>query len=273
MSELDRLVWAVKRSYAIGDGLFAVRSTSEAFGTWLDGALARYRTDQDALTRYSVVIADEPDEVTKERFHILYQGTTALVKTTSLDELVRMLFLDLETFEFPSRDDALYADMVTVSKNGVTALVPEVLMPFIGTLGLRRVARAGLRLPMETAVAIDPVAAEVTPIRPRVEAELASLDTLTGVPSTGGMSSRVALERPTHVDVLVSIGWGDELIQPVSKGLALYRLASHVANLPLFEDGALSGLKRLTEEARCYEMGAKKPAEMLQALLVSLERA
>ena len=134
-----------------------------------------------------------------------------------------MLLADLEGYLFTSRDDALYADMVPLSMNGMTALVPEVLVPFIGTLGHRRVSRTGLRLPLETAVAIDPVAGELRPIRPHVTTDPGSVQARPGVPASGGMVNRVALDRPTHVDVVISIGWGDEPIQPVSKGLALYR--------------------------------------------------
>jgi hypothetical protein len=265
-------------SYEVGDGLFAIRCTSEAFGLRLDRALERYRSDREAaLTRYSVVIADEPDGVlTKERFHILYKGTTALIRTTNLQALVRALVNDLETFFFPDRDDAMYADMVPVSVNGVTALLPEVLVPFLGTLGNRRVSRAGLRLPLDAGVAIDPTAGRILPIQPMVTADLDSLAGAFGADgdsATGDTGGRVTLAGPTGVDVLISIGWGDEPIQPASKGLALYRLASHVVNLPAFGARGLQSLKDLVEGARCYEMGSLKPAVMLRGLLTALEES
>jgi hypothetical protein len=72
------------------------------------------------------------------------------------------------------------------------------------------------------------------------------------------------------VDVLVSITWADVPMQPVSKGLALYRLASHVANLLQLGERGLQSLKRLVEGARCYEMASKKPPGMLDTLLTTL---
>jgi hypothetical protein len=261
----------VSKSYRIGESLFAIRSTSKEFGLWLDEALGTYRSDEIGAVRYSIVIAGEPDGTTKELFHVVYRGTVAMVKATNLEELTRMLLLDLETYLYSDRDDALYADMALVSMDGMTALVPEVLVPFIGTLGHRRVARAGIRLPLETAVAIDPAGREIRPIHPILDADMGSLASLGGIPSTDGTASRARLDGPTHVDVLISIGQDDVPIKPVSKGLALYRLSSHVENLPMFEDGALWDLKRMVDEARCYELGAGKPAEMLRALVTSFE--
>jgi hypothetical protein len=273
MTELDRLGWAVRKPYEMAGGRFAIRCTSESFGLWLDDVLGRYRTEGDALTRYSIVIADPPDGgVTKERYHILYRGTIALIRTTSRDAVARMLLGDLESFFLPDREDAMYADMVPVSVDGVTALVPEVLVPFIGTLGNRRVSRVGLRLPMETSVGIDATGGRIHPISQAVEADLPSPDGEGDVATDRDASGRATLEGPTRVDVLISIGWGDESIQPVSKGLALYRLASHVANLWSFGERGLLSLQHLVEGARCYEMASKKPAEMLQTIVATLQK-
>jgi hypothetical protein len=260
-------VWAVRGSYRIGETSFGVRSTSKEFGEWLGSALGGYKQEEDAQTRYSVVIADGADgSLAKERYHILYKGTVAVVKTTSLQTLVGTLFSELELL-FEDREDAMHADLIPVSLGGVTALVPTILVPFIGTLGRRRVARSGLSIPLDVSVAIDPVTAEIVPVRPNLQTPAGSLEALAELQATDGAGDRVPLDGPAKVDALISIGWGEEPVVPVTGGLALYRLASHVLNLWKFGEEGLLTLKGLVERTRSYEMASKKPPEMLDALL------
>jgi hypothetical protein len=81
------------------------------------------------------------------------------------------------------------------------------------------------------------------------------------------------VDQPTRVDVLASIGWGDEPVAPISRGLALYRLASHVANLEILGGEALASLVPMVQGARCYELASAKPAAMLDAVLRVLQPA
>jgi hypothetical protein len=73
--------------------------------------------------------------------------------------------------------------------------------------------------------------------------------------------------------VVVSIGWGDEPLAPVSKGIGLYRLATHVTNLELLGGETVANLIPMVEGARCFEMASAKPAQMLDALLRVFESA
>jgi hypothetical protein len=89
----------------------------------------------------------------------------------------------------------------------------------------------------------------------------------------GVSDPRAVVESPTAIDVIVSVGWGDEPVAPVSKGLALYRLASHVANLELLGGETVANLLPMVEQARCFEMASAKPAAMLEALLQVFQAA
>jgi hypothetical protein len=269
MSALDRLGWAVDGSYDIGGAEIGIRSTSEPFGAWLDSALAQYQSSKLTRPVYSIVIADDSDGkgMAKEQYHILYRSTIAIAKTTDIRSLVRTFRADLEQYLFPDRVDAIFADMNLVSHGGVNALLPSVLIPFIATLGHRRLARAGLFLPAETYVAIEPGTGKVVPIPPRIELAEGSIESLGEVVAMDGEEGRPVVDRPTRIDVVASIGWGDDPVIPVSRGIALHRLAHHVVNLEALGAPGVEGLVPLVEGARCYEVASLKAPEMLTAVL------
>jgi hypothetical protein len=61
-------------------------------------------------------------------------------------------------------------------------------------------------------------------------------------------------------------------LQPISRALALHRTAGLVLNLPRVKGRGVQGLARLTEGARCYELGAWDSAGMLGALSEALAK-
>jgi hypothetical protein len=227
MTELDRLGWAVEGTFELGGAQVGVRTTSERFWGWLETALAPYRSQKTATPAYSIVTGDTSGQGTKakERYHILYKGTIAISRTTDMQTLVETLRSDLEGYLFEDRDDAIFADMNVVSFGGVNALIPASIAPFIGTLGHRRVDRVGLTLPAETAVAMEPGTGKVVPIQRKVELAAGWRDLLAETFRPNGRDPRAVVNEPTRVDVVVSIGWSDVPLAPVSKGIGLYRLA------------------------------------------------
>jgi hypothetical protein len=275
MTELDRLGWAAEGSLELGGSPIGVRTTSAAFWEWLNASLPDYRSSKQATPVYSIVIGDGSGGggVAKERYHILYKGTIAIARTTDLRSLVRTFLSDLETYLFDDRTDAMFADMNVVSLGSVKALIPGTIVPFIGTLGRRRLQRTGLSLPAETSVALEPGTGRVVPLTPWVQVSEGWIDGLASVASADGTDPRAGVEEPTTIDVLASIGWGDEPVAPISRGLALYRLASHVANLEILGGKAVANLVPIVQGARCYELASAKPEAMLDALLRVLQPA
>jgi hypothetical protein len=269
MTALDRLVWAVDGSYEFGGAEIGIRTTSKRFGGWLDSALAKYWSPKGTQPVYSIVIADGSDDrkLAKEQYHILYRSTVAISKTTDITTLIRTFRADLEQYLFPDRQDAIYADMNLLSMGEMNALVPAVLVPFLETLGRRRLARTGLSLPADTYVGIEPGTREVAPIQPLIELAEGSLEALSEAVPANGQDPRHVVDRPKRVDVVASVGWGNDPLIPVTKGLALHRLASHVANLEVLGGGAVQGLVPMIEGARTYELASLKPIEMLPAIL------
>jgi hypothetical protein len=274
MTELDRLGWAVEGSFDIGGAQVGIRTTSEPFWGWLEFALAGYRSQQPAIPVYSIVIGDGPSRgAAKERYHILYKGTIAIARTRDIRTLVETLRSDLEGYLFEDRDDLIFADMSVVSSGATSALVPASIVPFVGTLGRRRLDRTGLSLPAETAVALEPGTGRVVPIPRRIELAEGWSEHLADVMLTNGVDPRIVVREPMEVDVVVSIGWGDVPLAPVSKAIGLYRLATHVTNLEMLGGATVGNLVPLVERARCFEMASAKPAEMLDALLQLFQRA
>jgi hypothetical protein len=259
----------------LGGAEVGVRSTSREFGQWLDGALRTYRSRAHYYPIYSIVIAEASAQGSraKERYHILYKGTIAIARTRDIETLVQTFRSDLESYQFEDRDDAIFADMNVVSRGGVNALVPASIVPFIGTLGHRRLDRTGLTLPAETAVALEPGTGRIVPIPRKVELAEGWRERLAEAFPPNGRDPRVVVQEPTRVDVVVSIGWGDEPMTPVSKGIGLYRLATHVTNLELLGGETVANLIPMVEGARCFEMASAKPAQMLDALLRVFESA
>jgi hypothetical protein len=269
MTELDRLGWAVEGSFDLGGAQVGIRTTSEPFWGWLESALAEHRSTRTSIPVYSIVTGDGPGKgaMAKERYHILYKGTIAIARTRDIETLVQTFRSDLETYLFEDREDAIFADMNVVSRGGINALVPASIVPFIGTLGHRRLDRAGLTLPAETAVALEPGTGQVVPLPRMVRLAEGWRELLAETFPPNGRDPRVVVEEPTRVDIVVSIGWSDEPLAPVSKGIGLYRLATHVVNLELLGGAAVGNLVPVIEGARCFEMASAKPAEMLGALL------
>jgi hypothetical protein len=253
----------VSRSYEFGRFLVGIQTNSEALGAWLDDCLGRYRTDEEAEPYYSIIVEGKGGGPVR-RYHMLYRDTMKISKTFDLAGLGRTLLTELESLAFPERDDAVYADLAVVGSNGALALMPAMTAQYLDTLG-RSVQRAGMILPVETKVAIDPSTGEAIPIRPLLDLPEDALERLAEI-APGGKRDRIAVDEPTKIETVISIGLAEEMLQPVSAGLALYRLGSHALNLQELGPSGLEGLRRVVEGARCYEVRSAKPQEMLDAL-------
>lgn len=246
------------RSYRIGDTKFGVRTTSKAFGSWLDAVLSPYRYRRRVNPRYSIVVSGEEKDghFSGKRFHILYRGNTQHVRTLDLPTLGRAFLAELETLGYSARDDAIYLDASVVVANGVTGLVPSALATSISRLG-RRVEQAGLQLTVASTVAVDIGSGRLIP--PAVELDIPqdAIDQLRRMVGGEGHSDRTELKERRTVDLVAVLGASQEAGQePITKASAVYRLGAFALNLPKLRAAeALQGLTRLVEGARCVGLG------------------
>jgi hypothetical protein len=264
MAKLDRLGWAVRRSYEVAGIAFGVRTNSETFAAWLDDALGAYRIDEEMPSYYSVLIADAGKP--GKRFHLVYAETRVLVRSRSLETVARALFSQFEFLLLPERDDAIYAEMTVLASNGRRALVPPLLLPLLESFSRREIDASGLVLPSTTTVAIDPSSGDIVPMPPVLDVRSGTLEELARS-ETQEAEPRVVVDHPFAVDAVVTFGSSMDIVTPVSKAETLYRTASHSLNLGrIGGEIGLGGLRKTVERAPCFELGAGAWAHVLDGL-------
>ncbi len=266
--QLEHLGWVIERSYEIGGVRFGVRTTSEAFGDWVEYTLAKYRLDAPVDPTYSFLVGDGSGAL-RQRTHIYYKNSYAVVRTRDLFTLGKTLLAEVESISFDERADATYGEFALVGADDRIALVPSVLVAYISLLG-RRLERSGLILPAEMTVAIDNDSGMVVPVPPHLDVPDDALARLKQIAPGNGAGDRFSVTHPLEPDLVCTIGLGEERLRPVSRARALYCLAPYVRNLSALGAGALDGLALLVEGAECYEVRTATARETLEALSVAL---
>jgi hypothetical protein len=266
------------RSFELDGILFGIRTDSVEFARWLEQSLpAKLVHDEIANPNYSALVGGRGR--LGKWLHVLYRDSTVLVRTTDANELVAVLAGDLAALTYWRRRDAVYVQAAVVSAGGVDALFPE---EFIGLLetARRRIRSGGIPLPVSRHVAVDLDTAEVgLPSRPLEIAEHAVAELACEVGSEPMAWPRVATLQRATPDLVCVKGSGDsERAQPVSRGSALYALASNAVNLDEVRGAGLEALRRLVERAACWALpalSAQRVADGVSDLLqtVAADRA
>jgi hypothetical protein len=247
----------VHRTYEIGGRTVGIRSTSQAFGAWLDRSLAAYRSDVETEWTYSVVVPEDAisveapnGEVTRRRrLSILYWGIRPLVRTLDVRELARALLLQLEALLLPERDDAIYVRASLVPGEDANVLMPSQVTAYLHRKMRRRAERAHLSLPLAPFVAVDPSSGRVVPFRPMLRLPAEALEAFPG--EGDGQYGEPVVE--TQIDVVWTVGSRTEVVlEPMTRGTSLRNLAGALVNLPLVGRDGLEGLGRLVQRAECY---------------------
>lgn len=257
-----------RRSYRIGEVEVGVRTTAESFGGWLDRNLEAYRDDSVHVEpQYGVVVAEDGRGSPPGRrgVHLLYRGTIALVRSLDLTTVARTFLGEMEAIRFEDREDGVYLDAVPIEGNGAVALVPSSLPPYLATLG-RAPERKGLRLPGHLSSALD-AEGRLVPFRPILDVPADALQTLPGAAAPAGSPDRLFVDAPVEPRIVFTVTYEEEPLAPASRGLTLYRLATHCANLRRVASTALEALKALVDRAACYQIASAGPRDMLGALV------
>jgi hypothetical protein len=243
-------------NFQIGENTFQIRTTSRRFALWMNAALSEYRIRKKAPVAFSVLLAGGEVERIRARkpFHILYQGGGQLLRTKDIGALARGLFAEIERLLMPDRDDAVYLQTPAIALDGRIALVPDFYRRTLGRLG-RRPELAGLRLPVDRVVAVDETG-QVVPITPQLRIPEDAIDrVIKKFGSDGAAPVRIDRPRSPHVVVgTVLNATPDDHLRPMSRGRALYCLATDAINTPkVGSERVLDTLARLVEGAGgCY---------------------
>jgi hypothetical protein len=265
----------VHRTYEIGGRTVGIRSTSQAFGAWLDRTLAAYRSEVESEWTYSVVIPEEafsghgPEEEgpRRRRLSILYWGVKPMVRTLDVRELARALLLQLEALLLPERDDAVYIAGSLVPGGDVNVLMPSQVTFYLHRRMRRRAERARVPLPLAPFVAVDPSSGRVLPFRPFLRLPPEALEDLPG--EGDGQYGEPVVE--TQIDVVWTVGSRTEVVlEPMSRGTSLRNLAGALVNLPRVGRRGLDGLGRLVQGADCYGVMPIGRPQIVDALAETL---
>jgi hypothetical protein len=261
-------------NFQFGDATFQIRTTSRRFARWLNASMSEYRIRKKAPVAFSVVIAGGEEEGrirARKRFHILYQGSRQLVRTKDIGTLARGLFAEIERSLMADRDDAIYLQTPAIAVNGKIALVPDFYRQTLARLG-RRPELAGLRLPVDRVVAVDDKG-RVVPITPQLRLPEDAVDRVVEKFGSDGAAPMARIDRarlPEAVIGSILRPTQEDHMQPISRGRALYCLASEAMNTPrLGSDRVLESLARLIEGAGgcyCYYPDASTPQNRTQML-------
>jgi hypothetical protein len=263
----------VSRSFKIGGERVAVRTTSAAFGDWLDLALGAYRLRRRLDPEYSVVVdgGDADGTGTGRRFHIVYQGTGTVTRSLYLPTAAGSLLQELETKLLGGRDDAIFIHAALVTRGERAALIPSWLASYLSSLG-RRIPRAGVRLPLARWVAVDPATGHVVPRPPALEVPEDALALLArDARNAEAADERGEVRGPVRIDTIITYQREVYPLEPATKGTTVAQLTAATANLDRMGGGALEGIARLVEGAATFRLGALGRAQQgLDALLQAL---
>src|SRR5947207_1505445 len=147
MDELNHLGWVVYKSYDIAGYLVGIRTNSEACAEWLESTLGRYEISDEEADPYFSLWVPEQKSATRRQYYVLYREADDLLRVLDPAKLAQRLLSELETFTLRNRSDALFLASSVVSRNGVSALIPNVIVPYMRLAG-RRVERE-LALPVD----------------------------------------------------------------------------------------------------------------------------
>lgn len=272
MAELDRLGWAARQSFKVGDVVVGIRTDSASFAAWLAVTLAAYTTaEKEHDIWFSALLYDDGQvAAVGRRFNFLYASALLVARTTSVATLVKVLFAELESMLFKDRDDAVYAHSALLRWNGRTALVPSGALFWLAGVQ-RTVRRSGLVLPVSQYTAIDIDSGDVIPPTSALDLPADAADRLADLFPAGEDGARVSLEGPVAVDALVSVGSEDDPVARISKATGVVRVAETVMNLPKLGQDGLDALARMVADAGCYQIPPASPMDTPDVIIRALQ--
>ena len=156
---MDRLVWAVTSSFALGDRRVSVRSSSVEVDAMLRdvfGGATQPTTPDGEAPDYSFWLPD-PAATGVRRLGTLFSGCDPVIRTRSVERLVRALHGQFRDLDRVTRDDIVAVEALAVVDPATTraALLPRSARYNFDGLG-RIVERRGLRMLDGMVVALSP---------------------------------------------------------------------------------------------------------------------
>lgn len=265
----------VQRTYIIGGIPVGIRTTSRAFGAWLDAALEKYAVEDWGGADYSLVVSEGAAGLERGRrdFAVLYKDTTPVMRTLDVSVLGRALLTELSSLLAAERDDAIILALpVLVGSKGAVLVSPRIAVA-VGELG-RRAEQAGIGLPAATFSAIDPAIGHVVPLHPLLDTPTESWQMLEALGSRRAAGGPRLVTEPIKVDaVCLSDGDAGAVPRPRPRADTLEALVPSTRNFGSVAAAGVGGLARLVEGAHCYDLGRTDTRQTLAALTTIIDSA
>jgi hypothetical protein len=263
-------------SYEVEGHRFGVRSTSEAFGSWISYALGAYRTeptpDDESLRTYSVVVDDgapESDRVGRG-FNILYAGTMDVTRTLDRGFLARCLLREIDAFLHPARDDAVFLRAGVIEANGCVALVPSFLVPML-CAARRRAEKRGIHAPGGTVATLELGSGDLISPHSSIEVPPDAIETLERyvLGGTNDVRERFPIEDGERRRLDAVIGLRVEegaLAEAKPRSEALLELSLAAMNLQVLGGNGFRAIAEAVANSASVAVNWSSKDEMLDAL-------
>jgi len=263
----------VSKPYRFGRHVVGIRTNSEAAGEWLDKTFRDHELfDEEADPYFSLYMADNDNKKgIGKRFHILYKEATDVLKSLDAAEIARRLLWELDSLGLYYRDDGIFVETSVVERNGVTALVPTPILPYIRLTG-RKVERE-FTLPDVPVVSVDLVSGRLGPVSRQLPVSDAAFADLRRRVGQDGAALGPPRAVPEEVDIICAFHYDPDSppIIPLSRALAVYYLARNAINLDKVGGRALEPLAKAIEGKRCYLLQQARAAQAYELLLTVLD--
>jgi hypothetical protein len=266
--------------YEIQGHRFGIRSTSEAFASWLRYALGTHRTqpkpeDEDRPT-YSIVVDDgasTPGRVGRG-YNIFYMGTTDIARTLDLRFLARCLLREIDTLGSAGRKDAVFLRAGVLETAGRVALFPWFLVPML-CAARRRAEKRGINAPGGSVAALDPASGELISPIPSIRVPTDAIELLERyVPGAiDGARDRFPIEDGgrRRLDTVIGLKTGQTtLAEEKPRSESALELAMAAMNMNALGGSGFRAIGEAVRNARSVAVNWSSRDEMLEALALAM---
>jgi hypothetical protein len=266
--------------YEVEGRRFGMRSTSEAFASWLRYALGAHRTqptpDEEDRPTYSIVVDDAASTAGRvgRGYHILYVGTMDVARTLDLRFLARCFLREIDTLGSAGRKDAVFIRAGVLEAAGQVALFPSFLVPVL-CAARRRALKRGINAPGGTVAALDPGTGELTSPVPTIQVPMDAIELLERyVPGAiNGAHDRFPVEDRGHrqLDAVIGLKIGQAaLADEKPRSETALELAMAAMNMDALGGSGLRAIGEAVRNARSVALNWSSSDEMLEALVLAM---
>jgi hypothetical protein len=266
--------------YEVQGHRFGIRTTSEAFASWLRYALGAHRTQptpegEDRPT-YSIVVDENAGTAGRvgRGYHILYVGTTDVARTLDLRFLAGCFLREIDALGSTQRTDALFIRAGVLEAAGRVALFPSFLVPVLSA-SRRRAQKRDLNAPGGSVAALDPESGELTSPDRSIQVPLDALEELERyVPGAiGGPHDRFPIEDGDRrrLDAVIGLKVGQTpLADEKPRSETALELAMAAMNMDALGGRGFRAIAEAVRNARSIALNWSSTDEMLDALTLAM---